>query len=372
MLVHMVTDNFDIGGGIEHIFQIVRGLPQLDFRIFAEPGNAIDKFSGLPNVETCPQGYRPALVLKPKPDVIHIHHLRPLLAFFMNPLARYEAPVIYTAHGLHIHKYEFSTGVLKRLKYKLRFALEKYLLARADQIIAVSKEDQHFIKARLKAERVDYVPNGIDPSRLELVRSRKIEIGNEFQLPAERILFITVARFDFQKGYDVLLRALALIKDFLIEKNAGFLLVGDGETLPKIRKMAEQLQITGLVRFLGKRTDAYSLMKSADVLILPSRWEGLPIVLLEAGLLKIPIIASDSCGNHELLGEDRGVLFENENASDLAEKIKGAINGEFRLSHLANNFFNEIKMNYSVAQMLAGLKEMYLSTINRKSGNQKN
>jgi len=370
MLVHIVTDNFDTGGGIEHIFQIVQGLPQLDFRIFAEAGDAIDKFFGLRNVETCPQGYSPSLVLKPKPDLIHIHQLRPLLAFFLNPLAKYEVPVIYTAHGLHLHKYEFPLNVLNRLKYKLRFALEKYLFARADQIIAVSKEDQNFIKTRYKSNHVSYIPNGIDHSRLDAARPQKMEIENEFRLPAKRTLFITVARFNFQKGYDVLIRAIALIKDFLTERNARFLLVGDGDTLPEIKKMSEQLKITHLVRFLGTRTDAYILMKSADVLLLPSRWEGLPIVLLEAGLLKIPVIASATYGNRELLGQDRGVMFENENASDLAEKIKGTLCGEYKLSHLADNFFKEIKMNYSVAQMLAGLQGTYLSTVSGKSGNQ--
>ncbi len=370
MLVHIVTDNFNTGGGIEHIFQIVKGLPQFDFRIFAAPGDAIDRFSALRNVETCARGYSPSLVLKQKPDVVHVHHLRPLLAFHMNPLVKIAAPVIYTAHGLHIHKYEFSAGVFCRLKYKLRFALEKYLFARVDQIIAVSQEDQNFIRTRYQSDHVSCIPNGIDSSRLEQVRPRKIEIGNEFRLPAQRILFITVARFDFQKGYDVLLRAIALIKDFLREKNARFLLVGDGETLPEMKKMSEQLQTTGLVHFPGRRTDVHGLMKSADVLILPSRWEGLPIVLLEAGLLKIPVIASDTYGNHELLGADRGVLFENESADDLAGKIKGTINGEYKLAHQADNFFYEIKKNYSVAHMLVSLKNIYLSAISGTSGNQ--
>jgi glycosyltransferase involved in cell wall biosynthesis len=372
MLVHIVTDNFNTGGGIEHIFQIVKGLPQLDFRIFAAPGDAITKFSGLRNVKTCPQGYSPALVLKAKPDVIHIHHLRPLLAFFLNPLARVEVPVIYTAHGLHIHKYEFPLGGLNSLKYKMRFALEKYLFARADHIIAVSKADQNFIKNRYKPNHVSHIPNGIDHSLLEPVRPQKMEIENEFRLPDKRTLFITVARFNFQKGYDVLMRAIALIKDFLTEQNARFLLVGDGATLPEIKKMSQQLKITHLVRFLGTRIDAAILMKSADVLILPSRWEGLPIVLLEAGLLKLPVIASATYGNHELLGEGRGIVFKNEDAEDLAEKIKGTLCGEYKLGRHADNLFNEIKQNYGVGKMLAGLKDTYLSAISGKSGNQKN
>jgi len=362
MLVHIVTDNFSTGGGIEHIFQIVKGLPELDFKIFAGAGDMLAKFSGLANVETCSRGYSPALVLKTKPDLIHIHHLRPLLAFYRNPLARYEVPVIYTAHGLHIHKYEFPCSVLNRLKYKLRFVLEKYLFVRADQVIAVSKADRDFIRNRYKLNHVRYIANGIDPSRLEEVQSQR-KIGDEFQLPAKRILFITVARFNFQKGYDVLIRAIALIRDFLKEKNAKFLLVGDGETLPEMKKMSEQLQVADLVRFSGTRTDVYSLMKSADVLILPSRWEGLPIVLLEAGLLKIPVIASDTYGNNELLGQARGVMFENENVRDLAEKIKRTLNGEYKLAYHADNFYHFVNNNYSVTKMLAGLHDTYASTL---------
>lgn len=370
MLVHIVTDNFSTGGGIEHIYQIVKGLPLLNFRIFAKPGDALNKFSGLRNVETCPRGYSPALALKAKPDVIHIHHLRPLFAFFRNPLAKYGVPVIYTAHGLHLHKYEFPLSVLNSLKYMSRFMLERYLFARTDRIIAVSKEDENFIKTRYKSNHVRYIPNGIDHSRLEPVRPQKMEIENEFRLPAKRTLFVTVARFNFQKGYDVLIRAIALIKDFLDEQNARFLLVGDGATLAEMKKMSQQLKITHLVRFLGTRIDGYILMKSADILILPSRWEGLPIVLLEAGLLKTPVIASATYGNHELLGQDKGVMFENENASDLAEKIKGTLCGKYKLNHLADNLFNEIKKNYSIARMLAGLQDTYSSTISGKSGNQ--
>jgi len=361
MLIHMVTDNFSTGGGLEHIFQIVRGMPAHDFRIFAKAGAALEKFSGLANVETCSQGFRPALILKPKPDLVHIHHLLPLLAFFRNPLARYDVPVIYTAHGLHIHKYEFLHGVLNRLKYQLRFTLEKHLFARADQVIAVSKADRDFIRNRYKLNHVRYIPNGIDPADLEEAPSEK-DIGKDPQLPGQGFLFITVARFNFQKGYDVLLRAIALIRDFLIKKNARFLLVGDGDTLPEMKKMSERLQISDLVRFPGTRSDVYSLMKAADLMVLPSRWEGLPIVLLEAGLLKLPVIASDTYGNNELLGEDRGVMFANENVRDLAEKIKRTLSGEYKLACHADNFFHFVNNNYSVAKMLAGLHDTYLTT----------
>ncbi len=197
-------------------------------------------------------------------------------------------------------------------------------------------------------------------------RMAKVDMASEFQLPAKRILFIAVARFNFQKGYDVLIRALSLIRDFLKEKNAFFLLVGAGETLPAMKKMSAQLQVADLVRFSGTRKDVYGLMKAADLLILSSRWEGLPIVLLEAGLLRLPVIASDTFGNNELLGEDRGVMFENENIHDLAEKIKRILNGEYKLAAQAENLYHFVKSNYGISGMLAGLQDTYAATIGGK------
>lgn len=372
MLVHLVTDSFSTGGGLEHIFQIVQGLPHLDFRVFANPGTAVDKFSGLPNVEVLPGGYSPALVFRAKPDLIHIHHLLPLVAFFRNPLVRYGTPVLYTAHGLHIHKYEFAGGAAGRLKYGMRFALEKYLFARADRVIAVSREDAEFIAGNYGVRQVEHIPNGIDPSRLEPLCPQKEEFASEFLLPQPNILFVTVARFDFQKGYDILVRAIAMARDLLEEKNARFLLVGEGETLPGMKKLADRLRVSHLAHFLGRLPEPQRLMRSADFFLLPSRWEGLPLVLLEAGLLKVPVIASDACGNRELLAGGRGILFANENASDLAEKLRQAIRGEFDLQRQSQTLYQAIQKDYSVAGMLSRLQDAYAAVASEKNGQREN
>ena len=138
MYIHLVTDRFHLGGGLEHIYQVVKGFPDIQFRVFANGGDreAIDKFQSLDNVEINDRGYEPSLVLAQKPDLVHIHHLKPLFSFFKNPFRSYAVPVIYTAHGLHIHKFEFYHSFNSKLKYFLRFHLEKYLLPRARTVIA--------------------------------------------------------------------------------------------------------------------------------------------------------------------------------------------------------------------------------------------
>jgi glycosyltransferase involved in cell wall biosynthesis len=368
MLVHLVTDRLHTGGGVEHIFQITRGLPDMSFRVFAAPGDADGKFAGLANVEACPGGYRPSRILKGDPDVVHIHHLRPLLAFFANPLRKYGVPIIYTAHGLHLHKYEFIPGSRSRLAFGMRLTLEKYLLKRADQVIAVSREDRDYIAERYGIRRVRHIANGIEPPPEAAGAGEREDVAREFQLPVNGPLCLTVARFDFQKGQDILLRAIALARGALAEKNARFLLAGEGNTLAEMKGLASRLGISDLVRFLGNRSDARRLMRAADIVILPSRWEGLPIVLLEAGLMRVPVIAAATYGSRELLTDDRGVSFAPGDASDLANKLRGAVGGEFDLAARAENLYRSVRRDYGVQGFLAAMRDLYETARSVKNG----
>jgi len=134
-----------------------------------------------------------------------------LLSFFKNPFAKYNIPIIFTAHGLHIHKYEFSKSLKKRLKYFLRFNLEKNVLKKIDRVIAVSKEDTIFLQEKYKLKNVTYLTNGIDFSEINIANKSKVELREDINLCLDHFLFVTVARFDFQKGYDVLIRAIYLL-----------------------------------------------------------------------------------------------------------------------------------------------------------------
>ncbi|MCB0294672.1 MAG: glycosyltransferase, partial [Calditrichaeota bacterium] len=68
-----------------------------------------------------------------------------------------------------------------------------------------------------------------------------------------------------------------------------------------IQALAEALGVSDLVRFTGSRDDVYRFMKACDLLLLPSRWEGLPITLLEAAVCRLPMLVSDTYGNREIV-----------------------------------------------------------------------
>ena len=187
----------------------------------------------------------------------------------------------------------------------------------------------------------------------------KVELRQRLDLPPHAFLFITVARFNFQKGYDILIRAIARVRDILQERNVRFVFVGDGEEFQAMKDLSRELFVSGYIHFLGARTGVYDILRCGDVFLLPSRWEGLPIVLLETGLLKLPVIVSDTYGNREIVGNANGILFKNLSEKALAEVILKVLDGKFDIEALSENLYREIKLNYSLERMLAGLRMIY-------------
>jgi glycosyltransferase involved in cell wall biosynthesis len=363
MKIHLLTDSFTIGGGLEHIVQIIRGMPQVSFTVYGKGGSHTAPFSALKNVTLHPDGYCLSSVLEKKPDLIHIHHLRPLLAICGRPLRKIPVPLLFTVHGIHLRQFEYGVNLKKRIQYRLRFSLEKYLYQKASALIAVSREDADYLKHRFAMPQVKTILNGIDFDNIRnfLTRSNAPDIREELQIPKSTRLFTTLARFNYQKGQDILLEAVYLLKDFLKDQPIRFLLAGSGETWLKAKQQAKSRGIDHLIIFTGERTDNYRLISQSDYFVLPSRWEGLPISVLEAGLLKIPVIASDGPGNKELLSNNRGILFHNEDSRQLANCLQTVITHPPDHTALTANLFSEITANYSLQGMLENLFKLYSS-----------
>jgi glycosyltransferase involved in cell wall biosynthesis len=365
MRIHLVTDQFSLGGGIEHIYQVTKGMQEHRFAVFAQAGPAVEKFAALKNVEICNKGYSPSYILAQSPDLVHFHHLKPLAAFYKIPFKTYKVPLIFTAHGLHIHKYEFYDSFSARLKYFFRFHLEKRILPRVDRIIAVSREDKQFMEDKYKLDQVVYLSNGIDDSAVrDHSGESKAALRKRLKLPQDAFLFITVARFNFQKGYDILIRAISTLKRFLENEapSCRFIFVGDGPDMEAMKGLCRELSVTRYIRFLGASNQVYSILRAGDACLLPSRWEGLPIVLLETGLLKVPVVASDTYGNREIIGKGNGILFKNRDILQLAAVIAEVLRDQHDLAGYAQNMYREVRTNYSLEKMLSGLKDIYTAS----------
>ncbi|MGB9755997.1 MAG: glycosyltransferase family 4 protein, partial [Desulfurella sp.] len=251
MKIALVTDEFKVGGGLEHIYQVAKAMENIEFFIFAKGGETKGKFKDFKNVSLISSGYHPDLVLQYKPDIIHIHHLKPLFSFYkLHHTSFYEIPIIFTAHGMHIHKYEFfKEQLFSKIKYHLRFNLEKYLFSKVSKVISVSKEDRDFIveNYRIDSRKIEYITNGVDFSTIDSTVSSKKELRKKLNLPEGKYIFLTIAGFDFQKGYDILLQSIKTLQANYDCKDMLFVFVGDGKTLNESKKFAIENNLTDLL-----------------------------------------------------------------------------------------------------------------------------
>lgn len=154
----------------------------------------------------------------------------------------------------------------------------------------------------LRRGRIEVIPRGRDPLVLG-TRSpqRTTRVRRDLGVPPEVPVVLGVARQEHQKGLDVLVEASALL--IRSRPDAWLLLAGrEGNASPAVRAAVAQHPRPGQVRLLGIRTDVPDLMAAADVLAVPSRWEGLGSTALEGMGVGVPVVASDVPALRETLG----------------------------------------------------------------------
>jgi glycosyltransferase involved in cell wall biosynthesis len=189
--------------------------------------------------------------------------------------------------------------------------MERFYLRRGYE--AVTSVDHASVQA-IRGEGLSnavLVPNGVDASEF---------VGMSHHDQAIRFLF--VGRHVYQKGIDVLLEAAALVRSrtgepFLLE------LAGDGPDRPRLERKAQALGVSDRIRFLGtlSRPDLLHAYGSATVFVLPSRFEGFPLVILEAWAAGLPVIATEVGGVPDLCNSGNAILVPSDHPKPLADAM---------------------------------------------------
>lgn len=301
MKIAYLIDRDAVGGGMEYIRRRIAAHPDDECRVFAsERGEctaaAMDAWGA---------------------DLIHANHLKALLQLFRNPFARPKGKVVFTVHGIHLRKYDFLPQTpANRLRRLLRLSLERRLYRRCDKLIALTETDAADIR-RLYG---DSLPVAVEPNSVNAGELRKPAGALRYR-PGD-FAFACIARFDFQKGQDVLLRAIARAQGELRARRRRTLLIGGGPTLGAMKRLAEESGTSDLVEFAGEIPNAGMYMTCVEKLVSPSRWEGMPYLLLEAVARGQRVVASDCPGNRDVLkGYAAAELFPVCDASRLADLL---------------------------------------------------
>ena len=235
-------------------------------------------------------------------DVVHFH--LPYTATFgrlvVASLRRADRPiVVYTDHSL----WDKMSVLVKGLNR---------LTVRRDQAMFVVSQAAHDALPEPLKARAEVLIHGIDLSRSDALYEQRDDVRrsvrDELGVPDDELLVLTVANLRSEKGYDVLLDAAHLVA----EHGAGirFAAVGYGDMEEELHERHRQLGLGDRFVFLGRRDDALRLMAGADVFVLPSHQEGLPVALMEATSVGLPTVATAVGGVPRVLtdGEDALVV----------------------------------------------------------------
>ncbi len=167
----------------------------------------------------------------------------------------------------------------------------------------------------------------------------------------------TVAFLVPRKRVDTLLHAFKALQECI---RAHLVIVGDGPDRARLERVAKELGIWTATRFVGYRMGASALMSVFDVFVVTSIRDAAPIVLLEAGLAKVPIVASNAGGIPEYLRNgETGLLFQPENAHDLAGKIEMLLKNEGLARSLAEKHYQFVLTQCTVAHLAEKVHELY-------------
>ena len=213
-------------------------------------------------------------------------------------------------------------------------------------------------RLRLPPERIEVIPRGRDPKALGVrTRERRTEVRDGLGIAPDRPLILAAARHEHQKGLDVLIEAMPEVLRHL--GGAQLLVAGrDGGGTPELREAMRRLGIDESVTLLGARSDVADLLAAADVFVLPSRWEGLPGVVLEAMALEAPIVATDLPAVREAVGGTEGARLVPAGRADLVaagivETLADPQASALRAARARSRFDERYTIDRVVERMLA-------------------
>lgn len=218
------------------------------------------------------------------PAIVHAHLPH---AAWLARWSRLFAPTPVLVDSIHTS----ATGTLgRRMGYRLSSRLP-------DRVSAVSQGvADAYRSARLApAGRLIVAPNGVDVRHWRPDRDVRTELRRRLGFDGE-FLWLAAGRLDPVKDYPALLRAMKEVP-----QSAHLVIAGAGPDERRLHRLAIQFGLESRVRFLGFESRLLPWMQAADAFVLASRWEGLPMSLLEAGACALPAVATDVAGSREVL-----------------------------------------------------------------------
>ena len=351
-----VNDSFDLGGAQEALVNLVAFADRSRFEaeVAAMHGRGVywERFRalGVPVHSLSPHKFAPLyvwnllrLLLTRDYDIVHCHLIASNLV--AKPLAALVGVAVRFNHD----------QANDRQHDRLRLALDKWANRLSTHICAVSASIVEFLvkHENVPPAKISLVHNAIDLRRFTPAPERRAALRSEWQLPPDAQIVAGVGRLNHQKNFALFLEIAAEIAR--THPQVVFAIAGTG---PEERALREKGGAN--VRFLGFIEDTARLYDAVDFLLMPSRFEGLPMAMLEAMAMRVPVVASRLDGIEEVIEDGMdGMLATPSSKDEFAAHLRALLDEPKRAALLAERAFQKVTAQFSAERMAREVEALY-------------
>lgn len=220
--------------------------------------------------------------------------------------------VLYMVHGFH-----FYDGAPK-LNWLIYYPIEKLMASKTDMIVTVNREDYRRAQT-MNVKKVEYIHGiGINTDRLTPSKEQN-DIKKELGLAEDDFIVLSIGELNKNKNQKTIIKAMSLMNNDKVH----YILCGKGEQLENLQKLTKELQLENQVHFLGYRKDVVDICSQADVYVMSSKREGLPVASLEAMYCGLPLVTSNIRGLVDVMEDGvTGYLCKPDDAQSFSIAIK--------------------------------------------------
>jgi glycosyltransferase involved in cell wall biosynthesis len=356
--VLLMIDEAGVGGGQQHVLWLAQGMNRSEFEVAVacEPtGYLVDelgksgithfplKMSNTPSAGALLAARR--LMLKWGVDVVHTHGGT---AGATGRLAARTIPgckIVHTYHGFHYLHGE------QGWKRKLYVQADRVLLKITHRTICVAVRDRETGVAAgiVDPAKNSVVLNGIDGDRFACERNYRFSSAP---------VIGTIGRLHVQKGHRFLIDAMLEILRRM--PGAQLVIIGGGSLKNALATQAREQGVEASIEFAGETTDSPAALRGMDLFVLPSLWEGFPIVLLEAMASGLPIVATAVDGVTEMLSDrETGLLVPPQRADLLAGAVDALLRDDALRRRLGEAARADVRARFGVERMVRETEDVY-------------
>ena len=281
-----------------------------------------------------------------KPDIVYLHSSKAGAIGRIALAFNFKTKILYNAHGWY-----FNAQISDKKK-KIFAIIEKILAIKTDRIINISKSEyESALKYKIAPEKkMCIIENGIDFTKFKNNDKYREETRKKYHIEKNDIVIGVVGRLTEQKDPMTMIKAFELVHKE--NKNTRLMYVGSGELEEKVKQYAKEKNILDQVIITGWVKDVEQYIPAFDIAVLPSKWEGFGLVLIEYMACDKPIIATNVGGISDIIENYKnGMLISKENDKQLTNAVEEYFQDEKLIKNIIN-FNREYRKKYDITNVI--------------------